>query len=50
MTGKGISWVVVSWIALVALWSGVGTTHAAQAAPARPGDLGDPFYDRAYLL
>ena len=33
MTGKGIRWVVVSWIALVALWSGVGTAYAAQAAP-----------------
>ena len=33
MTAKGIRSAVVSWIALVALWSGVGTTHAAQAAP-----------------
>jgi peptide/nickel transport system substrate-binding protein len=33
MTGRGIRWVVVSWIALVGLWAGVGKAHSAQAAP-----------------
>ena len=33
MTGRGIRWAVVSWIALVGLWAGVGTGHSAQTAP-----------------
>jgi hypothetical protein len=33
MTGTGIRWAVVSWIALGGLWAGGGTAHSAQAAP-----------------
>jgi peptide/nickel transport system substrate-binding protein len=33
MTGRGIRWAVVSWIALVGLWAGVGKAYSAQAAP-----------------
>jgi peptide/nickel transport system substrate-binding protein len=33
MTGRGIRWAVVSWIALVGLWAGGGKAHSAQAAP-----------------
>ena len=33
MMGRGIRWAVVSWIALVGIWAGVGKAHSAQAAP-----------------
>ena len=50
MTGRGDTWAIVSWMALVGLWVRVGTGSLGADGPARPGHLGDPFYDRPDIL